>query len=204
MALTPKQEAFVREYLIDLNATQAAIRAGYDWPLTNDGYYVYFLIDDDQIFYIGKGKGKRVSSHRRDCNSDRGNQVKSSRLRLALEADRYAEHIFCAGMTEPDALRLERALIKKLRKHGLTNISSGHVHPLESLIATIDANLAKFRPFDEWDRIAPQHARDFALKQFGSMRAFYDWIISSFIRLRGKCELKLKLIKGNQNDTARG
>lgn len=29
MALTPRQDAFVREYLIDLNATQAAIRAGY-------------------------------------------------------------------------------------------------------------------------------------------------------------------------------
>lgn len=27
--LTPKQAAFVREYLIDLNATQAAVRAGY-------------------------------------------------------------------------------------------------------------------------------------------------------------------------------
>ena len=27
--MTPKQEAFVREYIIDLNATQAAIRAGY-------------------------------------------------------------------------------------------------------------------------------------------------------------------------------
>lgn len=27
--LTPKQEAFVQEYLIDLDATQAAIRAGY-------------------------------------------------------------------------------------------------------------------------------------------------------------------------------
>lgn len=27
--MTPKQEAFVREYLIDLNATQAAIRAGF-------------------------------------------------------------------------------------------------------------------------------------------------------------------------------
>lgn len=27
--LRPKQEAFVREYLVDLNATQAAIRAGY-------------------------------------------------------------------------------------------------------------------------------------------------------------------------------
>ena len=29
MALTPKQERFISEYLIDLNATQAAIRAGY-------------------------------------------------------------------------------------------------------------------------------------------------------------------------------
>ncbi|MDU5837749.1 MULTISPECIES: terminase small subunit [Enterobacterales] len=29
MALTDKQEMFCREYLIDLNATQAAIRAGY-------------------------------------------------------------------------------------------------------------------------------------------------------------------------------
>ena len=29
MALTPKQKRFVEEYLIDLNATQAAIRAGY-------------------------------------------------------------------------------------------------------------------------------------------------------------------------------
>jgi phage terminase small subunit len=27
--MTPKQQAFVREYLIDLNATQAAIRSGY-------------------------------------------------------------------------------------------------------------------------------------------------------------------------------
>ena len=29
MALTPKQQAFIAEYMIDLNATQAAIRAGY-------------------------------------------------------------------------------------------------------------------------------------------------------------------------------
>ena len=29
MPLTPKQERFVTEYLVDLNATQAALRAGY-------------------------------------------------------------------------------------------------------------------------------------------------------------------------------
>jgi len=27
--LTPKQQRFVQEYLVDLNATQAAVRAGY-------------------------------------------------------------------------------------------------------------------------------------------------------------------------------
>ncbi len=29
ISMTPKQQAFVAEYLVDLNATQAAIRAGY-------------------------------------------------------------------------------------------------------------------------------------------------------------------------------
>lgn len=34
--MSPKQEAFVREYLIDLNATQAAIRAGYSAHTANE------------------------------------------------------------------------------------------------------------------------------------------------------------------------
>lgn len=36
MALTPKQERFVAEYLIDLNATQAAARAGYSAKTSNE------------------------------------------------------------------------------------------------------------------------------------------------------------------------
>ncbi|MDX8000229.1 terminase small subunit [Xenorhabdus sp. Reich] len=35
MALTDKQEMFCREYLVDLNATQAAIRAGYSDKTAN-------------------------------------------------------------------------------------------------------------------------------------------------------------------------
>lgn len=35
MALTDKQEMFCREYLVDLNATQAAIRAGYSAKTAN-------------------------------------------------------------------------------------------------------------------------------------------------------------------------
>lgn len=34
--LTPKQERFVAEYLVDLNATQAAIRAGYSPRTANE------------------------------------------------------------------------------------------------------------------------------------------------------------------------
>lgn len=34
--MTPKQEAFVREYLIDMNATQAARRAGYSEKTANE------------------------------------------------------------------------------------------------------------------------------------------------------------------------
>ena len=37
--LTPKQEAFVQEYLIDLNATQAAIRAGYSEKTSSEMGY---------------------------------------------------------------------------------------------------------------------------------------------------------------------
>ncbi len=36
MSLTPKQARFVEEYLIDLNATQAAIRAGYSAKTANE------------------------------------------------------------------------------------------------------------------------------------------------------------------------
>lgn len=35
MALTPKQEMFCREYLVDLNLTQAAMRAGYSEKYAN-------------------------------------------------------------------------------------------------------------------------------------------------------------------------
>lgn len=35
-ALTPKQTLFVQEYLVDLNATQAAIRAGYSAKTANE------------------------------------------------------------------------------------------------------------------------------------------------------------------------
>jgi phage terminase small subunit len=36
MALTPKQEMFCKEYIVDMNGTQAAIRAGYSAKTANE------------------------------------------------------------------------------------------------------------------------------------------------------------------------
>jgi phage terminase small subunit len=47
MALTAKQQAFVIEYLIDLNATQAAIRAGYSKRRARE--YAYQLMHRDDV-----------------------------------------------------------------------------------------------------------------------------------------------------------
>lgn len=199
MSLTPKQQRFVEEYMLDLNATQAAIRAGYTWPTQAERFYVYFLEADGEVFYVGKGKGRRVTSHRRErMKVDAGNQVKAARVRTAVEQGVFAERIFASDLSEPDALRLERHLISQMRAAGLTNIASGSIHPLESQIARVDANLASFRSFDEWDWIAPDYARRFAADRFGSMRALYDWLIDRYLALRAEFELELKSIKGNQ------
>lgn len=53
--LSPKQEMFCREYLVDLNATQAAIRAGYS-PKTakSQGQRLLTNVDVQQAIQHGK------------------------------------------------------------------------------------------------------------------------------------------------------
>jgi phage terminase small subunit len=57
--LTPKQQRFVAEYLIDLNATQAAIRAGYSEKTAEQiGYQL--LQKTSVAATIAKGQEKRA------------------------------------------------------------------------------------------------------------------------------------------------
>ena len=55
MPLTPKQQRFVAEYLIDLNASQAAIRAGYS-PKTAGalGHQVLKKLEVQEAIHIGQ------------------------------------------------------------------------------------------------------------------------------------------------------
>ena len=55
--MTPKQEAFVREYLIDLNATQAAIRAGYSAKTAKQqGQRLLTNVDIQNAVSVAQGK----------------------------------------------------------------------------------------------------------------------------------------------------
>lgn len=59
-SLTPKQERFVAEYLIDLNATQAAIRAGYSEHSANvNGPRL--LVNAGVAAAIEAGRGKQLA-----------------------------------------------------------------------------------------------------------------------------------------------
>ncbi|HUD91900.1 terminase small subunit [Sphingobium sp.] len=59
MVLNPKQQAFAREYLVDLNATQAAIRAGYS-PKTAVQQGSRLLLNADIAAAVARGMDKRA------------------------------------------------------------------------------------------------------------------------------------------------
>jgi phage terminase small subunit len=58
--LTPRQAAFVREYLTDLNATQAAIRAGYS-PNSAEVEGSRLLRNAQVLAAVNAGKEKRAA-----------------------------------------------------------------------------------------------------------------------------------------------
>jgi phage terminase small subunit len=66
--LSPKQERFAQEYLIDLNATQAAIRAGYS-PRSAKQQGARLLTKDDVQAAIQKGREE--AQKRTDISLDR-------------------------------------------------------------------------------------------------------------------------------------
>jgi phage terminase small subunit len=83
MALTPKQERFVQEYLIDLNATQAYLRAGYKVKPASARVQSCRLLADPNIV----------------AAIERGRQEQSARL--ATSADDVVREIARLAMFDP-------------------------------------------------------------------------------------------------------
>lgn len=188
--MTPKQAMFIKEYLVDLNATQAAIRAGYSWvnPL---GYYVYLLVDPrgGKIFYIGKGKGKRHSMHvKKAAKGLPDNGVKTLAICEILQSGQKVEElIFASGLTEGEAFRQERILIGRLRHSGISNISGGIVTSREHTIASAKSLLSRIKPFKEWSESLDGARKALAISIFGSLQSAYDDIRLSISEVLLRC-----------------
>ena len=181
MGLTPKQEAFVAAYQSCRNFDQAMTAAGLSCPSAATGYYVYFLIDGSsgEVFYVGKGKGKRMLHHRAEAFKDatkNRNGVKAERIRRAGESLR--EVVFLCDLNEIDALSIEKNLIAALRDHGLTNIASGSVHPIESLLAEARGLLDYMAPHNVWVANANPRVIEACTRIWGSPLAAREALIA--------------------------
>ena len=109
MALTPKQERFCQEYLIDLNATQAAIRAGYSEDSSRNQGSRMMTNDDiqDRLSELAQARQERVQV-------DQDWVLKNLRDIVEFSADKYVKvddfgqpFIDISGMTKAELKFLE-------------------------------------------------------------------------------------------------
>ena len=87
-------------------------------------YYVYVYIDprNHEEFYYGKGKGSRKNAHL----ESEADTEKTKRIAVIRKAGlEPIIRVVARGLTEEEALLVEKTLLHKLGK-SLTNISSGH------------------------------------------------------------------------------
>jgi hypothetical protein len=103
------------------------------------GHYVYAYVSplDSQIFYVGKGKGRRVLSHL----GDRAETRKLATIKQIRAAGKQPElEILAHGLRSADiALQVEAAVIDALGLPFLTNAVRGWCWPFgtRSLAATL-------------------------------------------------------------------
>jgi hypothetical protein len=92
------------------------------------GYYVYGLVDprNEQIFYVGKGKGSRFLSHEREAVQGDGTSAKHERIRQILaEGVRPRVDVIRHGLPDDAAAFLVEAAVIDALSPGLTNAVRG-------------------------------------------------------------------------------
>jgi hypothetical protein len=179
--LSAKQEQFCRVYKEGLHAFSAAFEADFDFCTLEKGsqlFYVYLLIDpnDGQIFYVGKGKGRRMYQHvRAALNGDVDNSAKYDRIKQILDSGQDVVHkIFSLHEKEDDAFAVEKMLIEEFAPLGLTNIVHGVVTENQWVNRRAKILLEMLKPFETWEAGASPDVVASCISLCGSMQAFYD------------------------------
>lgn len=179
--LSAKQEQFCRIYKEGGDAFCASSEAEFDFYTLEKGsrlFYVYLLIDpnDGQIFYVGKGKGRRMFQHvRAALNGDVDNSAKYDRIKQILDSGQDVIHkIFSLHEKEDDAFAVEKMLIEEFAPLGLTNIVHGVVTENQWVNRRAKILLETLKPFEIWAANARPDVIESCISLSGSMQAFYD------------------------------
>lgn len=93
------------------------------------GYYVYILKDprNENVFYVGKGKGNRIFQHVQCALENETENDKYNLIREILNSGKEVEHfILRHGLEEKLAFEIESTVIDLLGIENLTNSVKGH------------------------------------------------------------------------------
>ena len=115
-------------------------------------FYVYALMIDDVIFYIGKGQSRRVDSHLREAN--KGHDChKCRKIRKSIaNGHQYSTRILFDQLKEDQAFLIERVLITTYKPQLVNQTNGGE--GVSGLILTQETRAKMGRPCSEERRAA--------------------------------------------------
>jgi hypothetical protein len=146
-------------------------------------WYTYLLIDSRNwsVFYVGKGTGKRISSHVAEVKRGEigDNPRKYQRIREILESGwKVIEVVFSRHSDEDEAFCCEDLLIETLSDQ-LTNIAGSRAMERRE---RCELMLKRLKPLSEWLRTASKYTLDWAAKYSGSPEAFYRRFVAEVVK----------------------
>lgn len=151
--------------------------------------YVYTLSDPDGvIFYIGKGRNKRLYHH--EMSAKRGKPgEKHDRIRLILESGGKIQYqIISTHKTDVEACLAE---VKAIAAHdNLTNLTKGgepgggDASSKAAAIRRAKALLAKIKPYEAWVNGMSDERKAYLVRISGgeSLESQRNWIVKSLLK----------------------
>lgn len=163
--LTTLQADFVAELLRNgMQAKDAAATAGivlHDKAALGASY-VYFLLDGQALFYVGKGVRDRMHKHLSDAKANRksGYQKFKEIRRILDEGREPVPIVFQGGLSDVEATQLERALIQQIGRKNLTNQARGTYNKLLIAFDETQDFLRCIKPWAVWVGEERQRGRE--------------------------------------------
>lgn len=149
LKLTPKQKAFCRELLVDLNATQAAIRAGYSRKTARSTASIYLAKPNIQE-YVQELKGRRAA--RTDITSDRVLKefaaIAFARITDIIEFDASGIEFVDSKKLEDDAKAAIASITHSNSESGGVR-QSARMHDKVAALTKLGDHLGLFSSFDQ-------------------------------------------------------